>query len=137
MRFIDLSESLHEERDGDPGDKGGEEVRQPSLPQYVLERFSRSLSPLRGYLNPPTDHIPDLDLGEAREGEEGESGVGFWGTDGARFGLFGGEGAGGEDDGEEEESSSDESAEEGEDEEGEDDDDDDDDEADFQLPGHR
>ena len=107
------------------------EVRQPSLSQYVLERFSRSLSPLRGYLNPPNDNIPDLDLTESRDEDHG----GFWGIDGTRFGLSSG---GEEDDEEDDASDSDDSFDdEDQDVEGEEDDDDEDDERDFALPGHR
>lgn len=107
----------------------GSTVRQPSLPQYVLERFNRSLSPLRAYLNPSIDNIPRLDLSEDHDPDA----LQFWGEDGGRVDRFL---SGGEEEDGDEESSSEESVEQ--------DDDDDDDEGDaegddkeFDLPGHR
>ncbi|KAF2185460.1 hypothetical protein K469DRAFT_665053 [Zopfia rhizophila CBS 207.26] len=120
--IIDLGEERPEGQATD-----GSTVRQPSLPQYVLERFSRSLSPLRNYLNPSIENIPRLDLTE----EEGdEQGLEFWGTDGGKLDRFL---SGGEEESESEsESEESESMEEEEEDEGEGGDD-----NDIELPGHR
>jgi hypothetical protein len=121
--IIDLSEERPEARATD-----GSTVQQPSLPQYVLERFSRSLVPLRNYLTPSIDNIPRLDLSEDTDPDA----LQFWGEDGARADRF----LPGNDDEDDEGSSSSSS--------GESIDEDDDDEGDadgqdndFELPGHR
>jgi hypothetical protein len=123
--IIDLGDDRREIRATD-----GSAVTQPSLPQYVLERFSRSLSPLRNYLNPSIDNIPTLDLAAGRDPDA----LDFWGEDGGRVDrlLSGGEE---EEEGDEEDSSSDDSA----DEEEEDEEEEGDAERhnEFELPGHR
>ena len=106
----------------------GTTVRLPSLPQYVLERFHQSLTPLRNYLNSPTEQIPALDLSEDHNAMQ------LWGEDGRRVDRFFSsreEESGGDEDG----SSSEESAEE--EEEEEDEEDVEEDENEFELPGHR
>ncbi|KAF2745654.1 CHY zinc finger domain-containing protein [Sporormia fimetaria CBS 119925] len=91
----------------------GSTVRPPSLPQYVLERFSRSFTPLRNYLNPTMEPIPQLDLSESRDPE----GLQFWGEDGQRVqSVLAGE----EEESEEESDSSADEEEEDDDDEGED-----------------
>jgi hypothetical protein len=102
----------------------GSTVRQPSLPQYVLERFSRSFTPIRNYLTPLSEDIPRLNLAE----DQDVDGLEFWGEDGRRVDRFLSGGEEGED--EDEESSSDESA----DEEEEDDEADDMGDKEFELP---
>lgn len=126
--FIDLDEERRETRATD-----GTAVQLPALPQYVLERFNRSILPLRNYLNPAIDQIPTLDLSDDRDAD----GMQFWGEDGGRFDRFLSRGGNREeDDDDDDESSSDESEDEHEEEDGEADDDDDDD-NDIDLPGHR
>lgn len=129
--FIDLGEDDRRERQATDGTT----VKEPSLPQYVLERFTQSLARFRNDLNPAlAEEIPALDLSEDHDPE----GLQFWGEDGGRLDrLVSGYD---EDDGEEDDSSSDESEHEDE----EEDDDDDEDEKDarkggkeFDLPGHR
>jgi hypothetical protein len=93
--IIDLGDEVAECRATD-----GSTVRQPSLPQYVLERFSRSFTPLRNYLN-SLDNMPRLDLDD-----EDPDRVSFWGEDGRRVDSLL---SAGEEDDEEDESSSDES----------------------------
>jgi hypothetical protein len=119
--IIDLGEERPEGKATD-----GTTVRQPSLPQYVLQRFNTSLTPLRNYLNPSFDNIPNLDLAEDQDPDA----LRKWGMDGGRIDRFlsGGE----EDDDESDSSSSDGSVEEEEDEEHSDEED-----NDIQLPGHR
>jgi hypothetical protein len=107
----------------------GSIVPQPSLPQYVLERFSRSVAPLRNYLNPSTDNIPPFDLSQDHDPE----GLQFWGDGGRMNRFLSGEG----DDDEEEGSSSEDSADEEEEEEEEEEGDGEGDDKDFELPGHR
>ncbi|KAI4696232.1 uncharacterized protein J4E88_000405 [Alternaria novae-zelandiae] len=127
--FIDLSNDDRAERPATDGTT----VKEPSLPQYVLERFTQSLVRFRNDLNPALfEEIPTLDLSQDRDPE----GLQFWGEDGGRLNRFV---AGDEDDedDEEEESSSDES-------EHHEDEDDDEDDLDvtkkrgkeFDLPGH-
>ena len=128
--IIDLGEDRPEVQATD-----GTTVQQPSLPQYVLQRFNTSLTPLRNYLNPSFDNIPNLDLSEDQDTEELQK----WDVDGRHFDRsLSGDEEGEEEDEEEETSSSDESMEE---EEEEDDDDDegdvDGDANEFELPGHR
>ncbi|KAI4628577.1 hypothetical protein J4E83_003128 [Alternaria metachromatica] len=127
--FIDLSNDDRAERPATDGTT----VKEPSLPQYVLERFTQSLVRFRNDLNPALfEEIPTLDLSQDRDPE----GLQFWGEDGGRLNRFV---AGDEDDedDEDEESSSDES-------EHHEDEDDDEDDLDvtkkrgkeFDLPGH-
>jgi len=127
--FIDLSNDDRAERPATDGTT----VKEPSLPQYVLERFTQSLVRFRNDLNPALfEDIPTLDLSQDRDPE----GLQFWGEDGGRLNRFV---AGDEDDedDEDEESSSDES-------EHHEDEDDDEDDLDvtkkrgkeFDLPGH-
>ncbi|KAF1976128.1 hypothetical protein BU23DRAFT_588296 [Bimuria novae-zelandiae CBS 107.79] len=121
--IIDLDEERRETRATD-----GTAVQLPALPQYVLERFNRSILPLRNYWNPAMEQIPQLDLSDDHDTQ----GMQFWGVDGARFDRFL---AGGEER-DDDESSSEESEDEQEEEddvEGEEDDDD----NDIDLPGHR
>lgn len=107
----------------------GSTIPQPSLPQYVLERFSRSVAPLRNYLNPSTDNIPPLDLSQDQDHDP--DGVPFW-REGGRMNRFLSSTV--ED---EEGSSSEESADEEEEEEEEEEGDGEGDDKDFELPGHR
>jgi hypothetical protein len=97
----------------DLGDEGtecqatdGSTVRQPSLPQYVLERFTKSFTPLRNYLN-SLDNIPTLDLDGT---DQDPDGISFWGEDGQRVDSLLSGGESGEEDDEEDGSSSEESA---------------------------
>ncbi|KAJ4294526.1 hypothetical protein N0V90_008217 [Kalmusia sp. IMI 367209] len=122
--IIDLDEERRETRATD-----GTTVQLPALPQYVLERFNRSILPLRNYLNPAIDQIPTLDLSEDHDAD----GMQFWGEDGGRFDRFL---SGGEDGEEDDETSSEESEDEHDDEDDGDGEDDDDD-NDIDLPGHR
>lgn len=62
----------------------GSTVRQPSLPQYVLERFSKSFLPIRNYLTPVNESIPNLDLAGDGDGH----GITRWGEDGRRVNRF-------------------------------------------------
>lgn len=124
--FIDLSSDDRGERRATDGTT----VKEPSLPQYVLERFTSSLARFRSDLNPTMDDVPALDLTEDHDLQ----GLQFWGHGGSHLNQFG-RGSGHE---ESDESSSDESEHE------EEDDDDDDEEADansrsmeWDLPGHR
>ena len=97
MPIIDLG---HEERT-ERSATDGTTVKEPSLPQYVLERLTQSLVRFRNDLNPALfEDIPNLDLSEDRDPD----GLQFWGEDGGRLNRFV---AGDEDD--EDESSSDES----------------------------
>ncbi|KAF2117611.1 hypothetical protein BDV96DRAFT_570560 [Lophiotrema nucula] len=124
--IIDLGDDRREAQATD-----GSIVHAPSLPQYVLERFSRSMAPLRNYLNPASlDQIPRLDLN--REGDEDPDGLQFWGEDGGRLhrALSREEN---DDEESEESSSSDESIDEEEEDEGEGEGD----KHEFELPGHR
>jgi DNA-directed RNA polymerase subunit RPC12/RpoP len=105
----------------------GTTVQLPSLPQYVLERFNQSLTPLRNYLNSPTEQIPDLDLAGEHDGMHP------WGADSGRRVNRSPSEAEEDDEGEDDDSSSEESAEE----EEEDDEDVEEDENEFELPGHR
>ncbi|KAF2635953.1 zf-CHY-domain-containing protein [Massarina eburnea CBS 473.64] len=103
----------------------GTTVILPSLPQYVLERFTQSITPLKNYLTPTTEHIPQLNLDDI--GEVGR--LRSWGLDRRAH-----------DEDEEYEEDDDESSvssEESGDEEDEDDGDAEEDDTDFQLPGHR
>jgi hypothetical protein len=122
--FIDLGDDDRRERKATDGTT----VKEPSLPQYVVERFTQSLARFRDDLNPGLEDIPTLDLTDDHDPD----GLQFWGEDGRRL-----ERLVHADD--EEDSSSDDSEH-----DDEEDDDDDDDEADahgnglmFDLPGHR
>ncbi|KNG52317.1 ring finger and chy zinc finger domain-containing protein [Stemphylium lycopersici] len=109
--IIDLG---HEERT-ERSATDGTTVKEPSLPQYVLERLTQSLVRFRNDLNPALfEDIPNLDLSEDRDPD----GLQFWGEDGGRLNRFV---AGDEDN--EDESSSDESEHFEEEEESEDDED--------------
>jgi hypothetical protein len=125
--FIDLGDDDRRERQATDGTT----VKEPSLPQYVVERFTQSLARFRDDLNPGLEDIPTLDLTDDHDPD----GLQFWGEDGGRLERF----VHADDEDDDEESSSDDS-EHDDDEE----DDDDDDEADangkglmFDLPGHR
>lgn len=127
--FIDLGDEDRRERQATDGTT----VREPSLPQYVLERFTQSLARFRNDLNPGLEDIPTLDLTEDHDPE----GLQFWGEDGSRLNRFM---SGEEDDDEEDESDSSDDESEHED----DMDDEDEDErgsrrrgAEWELPGHR
>lgn len=127
---IDLGDDERRERQATDGST----VKEPSLPQYVVERFTQSLQRFRADLNPGMEDIPALDLSEDHDPD----GLQFWGEDGARIERLVSQ----QDEDEEEDddcSSSDASEQEDEDEE-----DDDDEEAtangkgkEFDLPGHR
>lgn len=128
MPFIDLGDDDRRERQATDGTT----VKEPSLPQYVLERFTQSWARFRNDLNPGLEDIPTLDLTEDRDPD----GLQFWGEDGSRLNRFM---SGDDEDDDESDSESDES-------EHEDDMDDDDDEdetdtrrrsKDWDLPGHR
>ncbi|KAF2127095.1 hypothetical protein P153DRAFT_368437 [Dothidotthia symphoricarpi CBS 119687] len=115
--FIDLVDDDRRERRATDGTT----VKEPSLPQYVLERFTQSLARFRNDLNPGMEDIPSLDLDEDLGPEELQSWVDHVPA--------------GDEDDEDEESSSDGSAVE---------DDDEEDEGDtivghwgLDLPGHR
>jgi hypothetical protein len=120
--IIDLDEEQREIKATD-----GTTVRLPSLPQYVLERFNRSITPLRNYLTPTMEQIPTLDLDDGQDRDR--DGLQFWGEDGWRLDRF----LYGEDEGESSSSESEESA----DEADEEDEDEGDDDKEFTLPGHR
>ncbi|KAF2035440.1 zf-CHY-domain-containing protein [Setomelanomma holmii] len=112
--FIDLTDDDRHERQATDGTT----VKEPSLPQYVVERFTQSLARFRDDFNPGmVDEIPNLDIAEEHDPS--------W-EPGRQV-----------NDEDEESSSSDES----EHEEEEDDDDDDEDThrkgTEFDLPGHR
>jgi hypothetical protein len=121
--FIDLGDDDRRERRATDGTT----VKEPSLPQYVVERFTQSLARFRDDLNPGLEDIPALDLAEDHD----PNGLQFWGEDGGRL-----ERLMSNMDDDEEESSTDESEHE--------DEEDDDDEGEtngkglaFDLPGHR
>lgn len=124
--FIDLANEDRRERRATDGTT----VKEPSLPQYVVERFTQSLQRFRDDLNPGMEDIPALDLAEDHDPD----GLQFWGEDGGRLERLI---LHDEEDDEESSSSSDES-------EHDEEEDDDDDEGDadgkgkeFDLPGHR
>ncbi|KAL6707944.1 hypothetical protein ACN47E_003618 [Coniothyrium glycines] len=124
--FIDLGDDDRRERQATDGTT----VKEPSLPQYVLERFTQSLARFRNDLNPGLEDIPALDLADDHDRE----GLQFWGEDDGRLDRF----MTGDDEDEDSESSSDES------DRYDDMDEDDEDETDaskrrneFELPGHR
>lgn len=95
----------HEERT-ERSATDGTKVKEPSLPQYVLERFTQSLVRFRNDLNPALfEDIPNLDLAEDHDPD----GLQFWGEDGGRLNRFVNGGDDDGDDGEEEESDSDDS----------------------------
>lgn len=128
--FIDLGEERPQLKATD-----GSTVPQPSLPQYVLERFSRSF---RNYWNPSMDdNIPRLDLSEETQGQV-PSGLQFWGRNGGPIDRFAQRGTTEDDsdDASDNSSSSEESVDDAEDEE-DDDGDADGDNREFDLPGHR
>jgi TATA-binding protein-associated factor Taf7 len=122
--FIDLThEERHERRATD-----GTTVKEPSLPQYVVERFTQSLARFRDDLNPGMEEIPDLDLAD-HEPEDSQ-----WAAGSGKTQYLNPHDDEEEDD---DDSSSDES-------EHDEEDEDDDDEGDthgkgteFDLPGHR
>ena len=119
--FIDLGDDDRRERRATDGTT----VKEPSLPQYVVERFTQSLQRFRDDLNPGLEDIPALDLSEDHDPD----GLQFWGEDGGRLQRMISH------DDEDEETSSDESEHE------EDDDDDegaevDGKDKDWDLPGH-
>jgi hypothetical protein len=121
--FIDLGDDDRRERQATDGTV----VKEPSLPQYVVERFTQSLARFRDDLNPGLEDIPALDLTEDHDPE----GLQFWGEDRGRL-----ERRVNTADDDDVDSNTDESEHE------EQDDDDDEDEADgddklFDLPGHR
>ncbi|KAF1839276.1 zf-CHY-domain-containing protein [Decorospora gaudefroyi] len=125
--FIDLAHDDRRERSATDGTT----VQEPSLPQYVLERFTQSLLRFRNDLNPGLlEEIPTLDLSQDRD----PAGLQFWGEDGERLNRF----VAGDEGDEEDDSSSDESERDDEDEE----EDDDDDthvkkrRKEFDIPGH-
>ena len=127
--FIDLGDDNRRERKATDGTT----VKEPSLPQYVLERFTQSLARFRNDLNPAlAEDIPALDLSEDHDPD----GLQYGGEDGRRLNaLISGHD---KDEEEDDESSSDET-----DHEDDEDEDDEEDEADaskgkeFDLPGHR
>lgn len=91
--IIDLGDEERTERSATDGTK----VQEPSLPQYVLERFTQSLVRFRNDLNPALfEDIPNLDLAEDYDPE----GLEFWGEDGGRLNRF----VAGDEDGEDESS---------------------------------
>lgn len=101
MPIIDLGNDDRTERPATDGTT----VKEPSLPQYVLERFTQSLVRFRNDLNPALfEEIPNLDLAEDHDPD----GLQFWGEDGGRLDRFI---AGDEYDDDEDESSSDEESE--------------------------
>lgn len=121
--FIDLGDDDRRERKATDGTT----VKEPSLPQYVVERFTQSLARFRDDLNPGLEDIPALDLEDADP-----DGLQFWGEDGGRLERI----IHADEDDNDDSSSTDES-------EHEDDEEDDDDEnafgkgKEFDLPGHR
>ncbi|KAH9881373.1 hypothetical protein IAQ61_000097 [Plenodomus lingam] len=129
--FIDLGGDDGRERRATDGTT----VREPSLPQYVLERFTSSLARFRNDLNPAMEDIPALDLSDDHDPE----GLEFWGQDGGRLDRF----FSGHGDDESDESSSEESEheEEEDDEEEEEEEEEDSDgrvrSKEWNLPGHR
>lgn len=79
--IIDLGDEERTERSATDGTK----VQEPSLPQYVLERFTQSLVRFRNDLNPALfEDIPNLDLTEDHDPD----GLEFWGEDGGRLNRF-------------------------------------------------
>jgi hypothetical protein len=130
--IIDLGSDDRTERPATDGTT----VKEPSLPQYVLERFTQSLVRFRNDLNPALfEEIPALNLSDDRDPE----GLQFWGEDGGRLNRFV---AGDEEDEEEEDDSSSSSSDES---EHHDDDEDEEEDAgvnvkkrgkEFDLPGH-
>lgn len=121
--FIDLGNDDRRERQATDGTT----VKEPSLPQYVVERFTQSLARFRDDLNPGLEDIPTLDLTEDHDPD----GLQFWGEDGGRL-----EQLVHADDEEYDDSSSDDSEQE-EDEEDDDEGDADGNGTEFDLPGHR
>ncbi|KAI8934032.1 hypothetical protein NX059_008800 [Plenodomus lindquistii] len=124
--FIDLGGDDRRERRATDGTT----VEEPSLPQYVLERFTSSLARFRNDLNPAMEDIPSLDLSEDHDPE----GLQFWGQGGGHLNGF--------ISGTEDEMSDESSSEESEHEEEEDDDEEDEMNGrkrskEWDLPGHR
>lgn len=123
--FIDLGDDDRRERKATDGTT----VKEPSLPQYVVERFTQSLARFRDDLNPGLEDIPALDLTEDHDPD----GLHFWGEDGARLQRR----LSAADDEDDEESSSEESERDDEDEDEDDDENDvDGKNKDWDLPGH-
>lgn len=75
--IIDLGTDDRREREATDGTT----VKEPSLPQYVLERFTSSLARFRDDFNPGMEDIPALNLSEDHDPE----GLQFWGEDGGRL----------------------------------------------------
>lgn len=127
--FIDLGDDDR----GETRATDGTIVKEPSLPQYVVERFTQSLQRFRADLNPGMEDIPALDLDDDHDPD----GLQFWGEDGGRLQRWVSHDED-EDEDDEDESSSDESEHE------EEEDEDEEDEVDgkngrakdFYLPGH-
>lgn len=122
--FIDLGEDIRRETHATDGST----VKEPSLPQYIVERFTQSLQRFGNDLNPGLGDIPTLDLDDENDNDPDE--LQFWGKDGDRLQRR-------ITPNEDYESSSDDS-----DHEDEEEDEDDDDETngkgkEFDLPGHR
>lgn len=125
--FIDLGDDDRRVRTATDGTT----VKEPSLPQYVVERFTQSLQRFRADLNPGLEDIPALDLAEDHDPD----GLQFWGEDGGRLQRF----ISREDEDEEDEDDS--SSEESEQEDSEEDEEEEDDAEngrgkEFYLPGH-
>jgi hypothetical protein len=70
--FIDLGDDDRRERQATDGTT----VLEPSLPQYVVERFTQSLQRFRDDLNPGWDDPPELDISENKTGETPSSRAG-------------------------------------------------------------
>jgi hypothetical protein len=78
--FIDLGDDDRRERRATDGTT----VKEPSLPQYVVERFTQSLQRFRDDLHPELQDVTGLALAEDGDPE----GLQFWGEDGGRFENF-------------------------------------------------
>lgn len=133
--IIDLGDEESTERSATDGTK----VKEPSLPQYVLERLTQSLVRFRNDLNPALfEDIPNLDLAEDHDPD----GLEFWGEDGGRLNRFvAGDDGDDEDEDEDEEDSSSDESEHYDDEEDQEEDFDETDQKkhskkEFDLPGH-
>jgi hypothetical protein len=74
---IDLGDDDRRERTATDGTV----VKEPSLPQYVIERFTQSLARFRDDLNPGLEDVPALDLDEDHDPD----GRQFWGEDSGRL----------------------------------------------------
>jgi hypothetical protein len=78
--FIDLGDDDRRERRATDGTT----VKEPSLPQYVVERFTQSLQRFRDDLNPGMKGVAGLALAEGGDPE----GLHFWGEGGGRLEIF-------------------------------------------------